>query len=978
MTKDDLGRSIEKIDKVMKTIKELRNFLENIESFLYEYWKETVLTLLLIVAFFILLNPYKTIYALSWVLFFICIPMVIWLWILTKKSKGRLIELQNKIPNKKDENKPIFLGDDEITKAEFDRLDISEDAKSFAKQVLNNGSKKPIIFGLDSPWGSGKTSYINLCESLVWKDKAHKDDVVIFRFKPMLLDDHRQNLATFFVDELIKTLKRENLYIGELGSDLKKLMRLFKGVSVSGISFNFSAIPDSTEKLLESVKKHSKLLEKKVIIIVDDLDRLYLEDIKAILGVIRNVFYTENMTFILCYDSNSINTFETRHKITQTRVFSKDMNNNRQDAEEGMDLFDVSQNKVSREYLDNRVINSYLEKFVQIKKSLIPGREQLMQLLKDLVISDQDRVEENPHLIILLKGIEELFAPESFWRYQPLIGDVRKIKRVANFLHAAGSDENMIGIDYAERDIAPIYLLRLALIYINFPAVFQKIYFSETGGAKGLFSVIYKFSTSSRNDDDKYANSKQFFEYLRILSDEESFLLHELFCVKCAEGGCKRKEWSDDSYPKNLIKDENFLRTSPMFNGHFGTSKNLEDYLMIIHDHRLRPKSEYHAFHKNRIQELNYKTVDEIFKQTPEYNVINGEESQERFFAASQVKDISVASANKVIVYIVKNLFHYSMLDGFSSIYDGLRSGLIYRLIWVLELRGWADEKGESYGNSDENVASLAIRILENDLVLGKSIADSLLETKQNPILVTVDFTRFIYACSDSTSIFNLRRALEIYNREKSTDFRKILSCKAFYFFYNSIIIKKINFLREIENMPDNLLLGDFSEFISAKFKKEHKNLSDEIDKTKTNIKAGLIYRFSSEENQSLGVYDCDLNTEKKIYDIMRDYLFGICFNIKLDVKNSELFMDYMLASFRHDIGRHGGDWSPSVTELYKILGEDRLRAYWIENNEKIKAHIHSLLEDKKVFTSNYWVSYRDDMENMLKELDDVLIIEDK
>jgi len=402
-------------------------------SFVLYFWRELLLSIVFIFAFFFLLNPYKTALVVSWMLYAIGVILLVFLWKNELKKRNRLLSQKEISEN---DCVPIFLGDDEIDKESQDKLVVLEDAKSFANQVLNNNSKNPIIFGLDAPWGSGKSSYLNLCENLVWNQQ--RDKVLVFRFKPMIFDASKQDLAVIFIEEFIKTLRKENIYLGRLDSDFKKLMKIFKGFSISGFNFDFSGASDSVSDLLDEIKRHSKLLEKKIIVIVDDLDRLYLEDIKAILGVIRNIFYTDKMTFILCYDSNSINTFETKYKITETKSYSRVSNS----------VSKVDSHTVSREHLDNRMVNAYLEKFVQVKKSLIPGREQLKNLLKDLIINNQKEGAENPHLNILLEGIDILFAPESFWRYQPLIGDVRKIKRVANFLQATGSDKNIVGIDY--------------------------------------------------------------------------------------------------------------------------------------------------------------------------------------------------------------------------------------------------------------------------------------------------------------------------------------------------------------------------------------------------------------------------------------------------------------------------------------------------------------------------------------------------
>ncbi|EKE11013.1 MAG: hypothetical protein ACD_15C00154G0001, partial [uncultured bacterium] len=445
--------------------------------------------------------------------------------------------------------------------------------------------------------------------------------------------------------------------------------------------------------------------------------------------------------------------------------------------------------------------------------------------------------------------------------------------------------------------------------------------------------------------------------------------------VKCAQGGCKRKEWSERSYPENLLGNEEFLRNSPMFNGHFGTSANLEDYLTIIHDHRLRPKSDYHAFHKNRVRELDNKSVEDIFNDTEEYSVIHGENPREHFFTSAQAREISISSANKVIKYILDNISRYSMLDGFNSIYEGLRHDLIYRLIWILELRGWADEDGRSYGNTDENVAVIAERIMKSDTITGKPIADKLLDANHNPILTLIDFTNFIYASTNSDSTFNLRRSIANYNTKEKVDIRELLSNKAFSFFKEQFINKGKNFLKEIKSIPDNVLLGDFSEFISNKFKKEDKSIEDEINKIKTNIISSLIYRFGSEEPGSFAGYVYIINNpDVKIYNIMRNYLFDTCFNVDLDISNSQLFINYVLSAFSHDIARHTREWRPSVVSLSKTLGEDILKNYWRDNHEKIKEYCRKLPKDTRVFTSNYWVSYEDDLEDTFKELDKKLL----
>lgn len=914
------------------------------------FWKEVTLSLFFVFSVCFLLEPYTTTYIVSWIFLFLAFLGIIFLWRQEIKKKSRsssYIKLAS-------DTKSTLLNDKEISDISFDKLDLGNDIEVFANQVIDNGKNNPIIFGLDAPWGSGKSSYLNLCKTLVW-DKS-KNKPIVFRFNPILFDSSKQDLSVVFVEQFIKTLKEEGVTVDRLNSDLKKLFQSIKGITIGGVSFDLLTSKPSIEGILEDVRNHVKSIPRKVIIIVDDLDRLYLEDIKVILGIIRNVFYVDNITFILCYDSNSINTFETQYKIIHKNTFGKELNDLKRDR--------YTRSEVD---LDNRKINSYLEKFVQIKKTLVPDREQLSNLFKSL-IQEINQDKNNPSIKKLEEGIDIIFSPESYWRYQPLIGDIRKIKRVFNFLYSA----SLIGIDdFHERDIDLSVLLRLTLIYINHPHVFQKIYISETGGAKGFFSAIRSMDLDKK--DEKYSNSNQFFNYIRSLSDEESFLLHELFCVKCAQGNCKRKEWVGHDFSKDLFDEKDFERKSPMFNGNDFAYSNLEDYLKIIQNHKLLPRSRYHAFHVNRIEELEYKTVEGVFESTEEYAVKYGEQPREKFFENAQTKGVSVRAADKIINYIVKNIHRYSLVNDFSGVYDGIRDDLMYRLLWILELRGWTDEDGESFGNDEEHIKPIAIRLLEKEVSLNKSIVDALLNVQHQPLLAILDVMRLYGSCVESNSLFNLRRSIDGYAKEKGINLGEFFSQKVFSFFRENYIDKDINFLKEVHEMEPSILLGDFSEAISEQFISQKSSLSDEILKMKSSVVASLLYRFSQDGPKLMGCHNDADNPGKKIYETMREYLFENCFNIEKDVSNAVYFINYAFTSYV-DVVSRSQRWKPSASALEKVFGAQELKSYWQKNHKKITEYCSALPADTQVFTYNYGVVYKNDLGDLLMELDTKLL----
>jgi len=205
---------------------------------------------------------------------------------------------------------------------------------------------------------------------------------------------------------------------------------------------------------------------------------------------------------------------------------------------------------------------------------------------------------------------------------------------------------------------------------------------------------------------------------------------------------------------------------------------------------------------------------------------------------------------------------------------------------------------------------------------------------------------------------------------------KEILSKKAFLYFEEKFINEKTNIIRYIWELPENIFLGDFSEYIKKKYAKEGVSLDNEINKIKTNTIGSVIYRFGSDEDNSLGCYvhDSKVNNGEKICSIMRKYLFEICFNIQSDIKNAQLFMNYMLASFDHNIGFHSAEWAIKMESLYKTLGENNLKKYWQNNHEKIKIYCRSISPETIIFTSNYSATYKDDLEIVIQELDKNLL----
>lgn len=86
--------------------------------------------------------------------------------------------------SRKDRPQLYFLSDDEIQQNKEDALDCGSQAESFARTVMASNAHPGLVFGIDGPWGVGKTSFINLA-ARHWEKKPK--EIIVCRFEPFAL-----------------------------------------------------------------------------------------------------------------------------------------------------------------------------------------------------------------------------------------------------------------------------------------------------------------------------------------------------------------------------------------------------------------------------------------------------------------------------------------------------------------------------------------------------------------------------------------------------------------------------------------------------------------------------------------------------------------------------------------------------------------------------------------------------------------------
>lgn len=876
---------------------------------------------------------------------FLLLALATFLWAYLFYLDRKKIKLERENKQEKKSLPGILLSDKEVEHESENKLwEQDSDIRPFAEGILNGGSSDPIVFGLDAPWGSGKSSFLNLCREYVWKKEEEKKNLVYFKFSPPVARGSAEEVTRCFVEQLREKLRSTNI-ADALVDDLGDWLNLLKEVQIFGFTFRSPFRPKSTEEVLKSIERHAKKLDRKMLIVVDDLDRMYLEEIKAILSVIRNVFLVDNFLFIVCYDSCAINTADTQFTDLEY------------EPNRGEEKNPTLARVIHRES-DNQKINAYLEKFVQIKKTLIPRREKLLEYCKrELRCRENERGNWE-------EGFEGLFSTETYSIYQGLIGDMRKVKRVLNFLNLSG----IIRSNVSETDIDPASMLKLIVVYINYPHIFRDIYVNEMNGLCGFVSLTGEAEKETGIEKMENQNSARFWEYLRKHSDQERNILHDIFCFRCAKGKCLRLERDPTEYGiSDRTKEQDFEEKSPMFNGgFFGGLKNLEDYLKRIVDQEELPLWRYFAFHRKRVHDvISGVHVADIFSRK-EYDIENGEHVRKMFFDAcvevSKEKDVDEKKMLPVIEYGIENSHQYSLVNiegkGVSS--EGIRQDVFIVILKILENLSVSFPE---YLNPDYPPKADV-----GEMLFGKkNLFGRILRNGDNSIL-SIENARLVahYVGNRGRSLVYLPDAVEKYlaNKQSVENVKSPESAQSpkewmvqriFEYFDEIFIVPKRNWISDaLDDKTKNDLFGEYREYIE-KFAKE--NDAD----LKQTIGSAVRRRVTLMLRGFLG--------KEVVEDIRKrfsDYLFSVCFDSATD-EGKRCFLYCMLALLESDFSE-----TPTfrLEKLQKELFDEVLVAYWQKNRESIKEYVKKNPDAEMVWVGEYGATYGKDLPSIFSALD--------
>lgn len=219
----------------------------------------------------------------------------------------------------------MFNTDKPITKLSEDTLGRGKFACQLANAILQFDAKDSYVIALQGKWGCGKTSILNMAieeiENLSSLDKAEKETIII-QFNPWNFTNTTQLISQFFVmlSNKMKFVSKEQkkanigiaiekyssalMYSGYIPGVGKYFKIPFKISAKSGKLMKENAekkINDVTHRK-EELKKALREINTKVLVIIDDIDRLPNEQIRLIYQLVSAVADLPNITYLLSFD----------------------------------------------------------------------------------------------------------------------------------------------------------------------------------------------------------------------------------------------------------------------------------------------------------------------------------------------------------------------------------------------------------------------------------------------------------------------------------------------------------------------------------------------------------------------------------------------------------------------------------------------------------------------------------------------------
>jgi hypothetical protein len=200
---------------------------------------------------------------------------------------------------------PDFSNDRPLTSSEDDRLNRAAFAKRIAGVLIGLPKGAGLVVGIHGPWGDGKTTVLNMLRA----DLEASTNTATVDFNPWRFTDETSMLTGFF--RMLAGIIRAKL---KTKGEAIALLVENVGRYASVVNERFDKIANlaapkgepSLEELRDRLSNALMAAEKRIVVLIDDIDRLDKHETHTLFRLIKACADFPNVCYVLAFDDTAV------------------------------------------------------------------------------------------------------------------------------------------------------------------------------------------------------------------------------------------------------------------------------------------------------------------------------------------------------------------------------------------------------------------------------------------------------------------------------------------------------------------------------------------------------------------------------------------------------------------------------------------------------------------------------------------------
>ena len=224
----------------------------------------------------------------------------------------------------------ILIPDQPISDLDQDHLDRGGFASGLARQLKSYRDDRCLVVAFYAPWGAGKSSLLNLLsKELAREAEPSTLCPIVIRFNPWNFSSLDSLLSMFFRELQAGAGRSETKLAKNVQKSLQALSVILAAGELSpvaGSSFGVlsrmlgrgsEALDSKTESLVvvkERINRELCQLNRRIFVLIDDIDRLDQESMRLMFRLIRLNADFDRMTYVLAFDRDVVTSVLTQEQ----------------------------------------------------------------------------------------------------------------------------------------------------------------------------------------------------------------------------------------------------------------------------------------------------------------------------------------------------------------------------------------------------------------------------------------------------------------------------------------------------------------------------------------------------------------------------------------------------------------------------------------------------------------------------------------